>query len=111
MKKISLALALVAAGLSFNAAAGTVTGTIDKIRVSSTSPELVYVKVNGTVTGAPSCATSTAFNFVYDTTDDANPHWLKLLLTAYSAGTPVAVAGLNFCTGIVEHLGSVSIQH
>ena len=63
------------------------------------SATCVIIRVNaaGGNMSPHSCATSTAWNFVMDTTDGANKTTLTLLLTALATGKRVVIAGSNTC--------------
>ena len=97
-KKAALAALLIA--LSSSAmAGGVVTATIYRIYVNAVTG-LVLVKVNGTVTGRPACATSTSWDFgmTLPTTTSPVRDTLALLMTAHVATRSVTFTGSGTCT-------------
>lgn len=57
----------------------------------------VFIALNGTVQGKPTCSTE-GWDFVVDTSTDKGKKVLAVLLAAYAGGTAVTVAGNGGCS-------------
>lgn len=94
-----IALAALFMALSSSTMAGTVTATINRVYMNAATG-LMLVKVNGTVTGKPACATSVSWDFALTlpTTISPKRDTYALLLTAHAATRSVTFTGAGTCT-------------
>lgn len=111
MKKLSIALAMIAALSATAANAAVMTGKVTSIATTGLGDNKdFYVKITP-ISGAPaSCATSATGNIWFTTLDGAHPTTLQLLLAAYTTGKNVKVTGINLCKNGSEILQDIVIQ-
>lgn len=104
-KMLVLASALFFGGIAAATAGGTCNGCqiknlgagpyYDGICSSGTC---VFVKIEQTVSGRPSCASNQGWDFALDTSTASGRATYALLLSAYAAGQTINVAGSNTCS-------------
>jgi len=76
---------------------GQVTGVVSSV-IARASDGLIFVYVNATPTGRPSCAAGTAYWMIHDENSEAGKKQYALLLTAKATGATVTIVGMNACT-------------
>ena len=97
MKRIySLCALLLCTLTSVAAISGETVGTIDYVNQRA-SDGLIFVAINGPITGSPSCATK-AYFMIANESSDAGKKQFAILLLAKASGLRVAITGSNTCT-------------
>jgi hypothetical protein len=95
--RIKILVILGAIGLAATASAGSVTGaTITQLQIGTVYNE-VFVSVNVSKTGNPSCSANGEFSFVLPLTTAIENQELALLLSARATGAPVTLTGSGLC--------------
>jgi hypothetical protein len=89
-------IVLLTALFASTASGGTVEGTISYL-YQRASDNLIYVHVGGTVSGRPSCATSSTYFMVRDENSNTGKGQFATLLAAKIAGKTIRVQGSNTC--------------
>ena len=104
MKKTFMVLLCLISGASY---AGTQSGFVARLEVRAVDG-LIFFSLSGAKTGSPACATR-RYWMIKDENSNAGKQQYSMLLTAYTSGKPVMVAGMGTCTrwGDGEDVGSV----
>ena len=76
--------------------AGSVTGRVTSI--TERADGLVYVYLDGTISGRAACAAGTAYWMVKDENSGAGKKQITLLQMAFAIGKPVTIQGAGECT-------------
>ena len=94
-----LVLLLVIALSPLSAYGGDLTGTIASILYWQPTPNIVFININGTTTGAPPCATQT-YRMTIDISTPAGKaaHTSLLASKLMNPAASVALGGSNTCT-------------
>lgn len=86
---------VMSAGLAH--AAGTVIGTVSGVNVIDAN-DLVLIKLVGTATGAPGCATVNTSTMAADLKKEAGRAMLAVALSAKASGITIGINGGGGCT-------------
>lgn len=88
---------LTAASMRLQAGYANGTGEINALSVGRLSNQF-FVKINGTNTGKPACATHPNFDFAFYMTRRDAQDLLSNLLTAYAASLDILIVSQGTCT-------------
>jgi hypothetical protein len=97
-------LAMIADGLWHRAAAGDIYGPVDELLVGADGG--LYVNVDGTYNGRPSCSGQTRL-FVDDSHTSGHRNLHAAFLASLHSGHPVNVIGTGVCKGTAEVVGYI----
>lgn len=110
MKKWKIASIFLMLALSAGAQAnGVVQGTVNML-IQRASDGLIYVIVNGTTSGNPSCATA-HYWVIANENSEAGKKQFAMLMTAYATGGTVLLNGAGTCNrwGDAEDINEVRL--
>jgi hypothetical protein len=86
--------------------------TITNLQISKSYGNFVFIQVSSTPTGAPACANS-SWHYTLSFGNPSDNQLYAMLLTAYSSGALVNIAGTGNCNdvGFTESLQALQLTH
>jgi hypothetical protein len=84
-------------GVASASAAGTYVGTITNVEGYGENTNAVFVLINGTVSGSPSCATQN-YRFVLNPSNASGQALLAIALSALARNVTVTITGSGTCS-------------